>query len=436
MRNFADSLHIISPKRRHLSRAGWDGFFPYYAGYPEEFATTILHSAKLPAEAVVLDPWNGSGTTTYSAARMNLAAIGIDVNPAMVIVARARLLPHSEADTLRPLGSRVVREAGHTPGAIEGDPLLVWFSDRTASYLRAIEASIRGHLLGALTLTPKGARLDQMSGLAATNYVALFSIARDLTKRFRSSNPTWLRRPAASEERVDIQEDEIAIRFLSKLDSMQDALHNNKVSTLQTSGTEIRLGDVTSSILSDNRVDFVLTSPPYCTRIDYTAATRIELALLRPLTGIARRDLRQKMIGSTLIPTNKIVESTDWGKACLAFLDKVKSHRSHASSGYYYKTHIDYFSKMFLALKRVSKCLRPGGNAVLVVQDSYYKDVHNDLAVIVSEMGHAAGLLLRRRNDFFSTRSIARINSKSRAYSKPEGAVESVLCFEKVESHD
>ena len=34
--------------------------------------------------------------------------------------------------------------------------------------------------------------------------------------------------------------------------------------------------------IAADSVDFVLTSPPYCTRIDSTAATRIELAVLAP----------------------------------------------------------------------------------------------------------------------------------------------------------
>ena len=41
-----------------------------------------------------------------------------------------------------------------------------------------------------------------------------------------------------------------------------------------------------------------------------------------------------------------------------------------------------------------------GGRAVLVVQDSYYKDVHNDLPTITAEMAQSVGLKLQRREDF------------------------------------
>lgn len=99
----AKRLRIVSPKRNKRLQTGWEGFFPYYAGYPELFARELLQSAKLSRGAVVLDPWNGSGTTTYTATSLGLNAIGIDLNPVMIIVARAHLLPPSESDHLRPL---------------------------------------------------------------------------------------------------------------------------------------------------------------------------------------------------------------------------------------------------------------------------------------------------------------------------------------------
>src|SRR3989338_5969494 len=98
-------LQILSPKRNKRLQTGWEGFFPYYAGYPELFARELLMSANLPRHAGVLDPWNGSGTTTFTASALGLSSIGIDLNPVMIVVARARLLPPSEADHLRPLAA-------------------------------------------------------------------------------------------------------------------------------------------------------------------------------------------------------------------------------------------------------------------------------------------------------------------------------------------
>ncbi|MCY4592044.1 MAG: hypothetical protein OXE86_16115 [Alphaproteobacteria bacterium] len=88
---------------------GWHNFFPYYAGYPEHFARSVLAGAGLLKNALVLDPWNGSGTTTFSASQIGLASQGINLNPIMLIVPRARLLPRTEADSLEPLAREVVK---------------------------------------------------------------------------------------------------------------------------------------------------------------------------------------------------------------------------------------------------------------------------------------------------------------------------------------
>jgi hypothetical protein len=170
-----DKLIVSSPKRAAHIYSGWDGFFPYYAGYPEQFARTLIESARLPGEAIILDPWNGSGTTTYAASQLGYSCHGIDLNPVMGIVARARLLPPSEADSIQPLVRDLIKGVRSDTRLEADDPLLSWFRTPCVAVIRGVERRFREHLIGDRTLTPEGVKLDQMSGLAATFYVALFS---------------------------------------------------------------------------------------------------------------------------------------------------------------------------------------------------------------------------------------------------------------------
>lgn len=426
----ASNLKISSPKRARISTGVWEGFFPYYAGFPVSFAKDLLVSADLPPNAVVLDPWNGSGTTSFAATALGNAAIGVDLNPVMVIVARARLLATSEADTLVPLGQKVVREARQLRRHSVSEPLELWFCQNTARALRRLELSIRSHLLGSLSITPKGARLDRLSGLAAVNYVALFSVARDLTAPFRASNPTWLKAPKVDSERLSIEREQIESMFISKLESMASSMSANVSSSNTIGAAEIRLGDSGDAVVSPNRADFVLTSPPYCTRLDYTAATRIELAFLQPLISGGVEQLRRKMTGSPLAPIDKPTIDSRWGTTCVNFLNDVHSHSSRASSGYYFKTHADYFDKMHKSLLRMATSLKSGGKCAMVVQDSFYKEIHNPLPTILTEMAVGAGLLFERREDF-KVRTLASINQASKAYRESVSAIESVIILSK-----
>jgi hypothetical protein len=434
-----EGLQILSPKRNRRLLQGWEGFFPYYAGYSEAFARNILENVELRPDAVVLDPWNGSGTTTFTAAQLGYRAIGLDLNPVMVIVSRARTLPFSEIDALEPLAKAIIDRATSSDNSRarssppdSPEPLLSWFDRDTCAVVRSMERSIREQLVGSLTLSETGPNLKKFSSIAAAFYVALFAVCRELTASFQSSNPTWLKKAKADELHVSASRSDIENRFLSHIGAMAAVLSSqDEVRHQDQSPIEIRVADSTSPNLRRRSVDLVLTSPPYCTRIDYTAATRVELAVISPMLMSDQVELGRRMIGSTRVPKNAIEVDKSWGPTCRKFLHSVKTHPSKASGGYYFQTHLDYFDKMSKSINAISRTLKKKASAVFVVQDSYYKDVHNDLPTILTEIAVRSGLTFKRREDFYLRRSMSGINRNSKTYDRKPGAVESVLCFQK-----
>src|SRR5687768_10602167 len=94
---------IPSPKRDRSSMTGRAGWYPYYAGFSADFAQAVLDSFADRRHSTVLDPWNGSGTTTAVTAGKGFEGFGFDLNPVMLIVARARLLNKRERSSLMPL---------------------------------------------------------------------------------------------------------------------------------------------------------------------------------------------------------------------------------------------------------------------------------------------------------------------------------------------
>lgn len=427
------NLKIVSPKRNRSIQTGWEAFFPYYAGYPELFVDAILQSAGLAQDSVILDPWNGSGTTTSTAAKLGYKSIGYDINPVMVVIARARLLPLSEADALEPILNQILDGTEHTKRAYPNDPLSNWFYAETVGHIRDIERSIRLRLVGSLTIGLNGVNLGYLSSIAAAFYVALFAVCRELAVSFRSTNPTWIRVSKNNADKVQIKRAKIHQQFRHQILSMTKELAksgNGFANGLLT--TDIRTADSRECCVDKGTVDLVITSPPYCTRIDYTAATRVELAVLNSLFSTDCLELSREMIGSTRVPLNDIEVEEEWGETCRLFLENVKSHPSKASNGYYLKTHLDYFEKMAASMRAIREALTDTGQAIMVVQDSFYKEVHNDLPSILSEMALSANLSLKRREKFSVRRSMSGINPKSKNYNRRSGATESVLCFEAV----
>ncbi len=135
------------------------------------------------------------------------------------------------------------------------------------------------------------------------------------------------------------------------------------------------------------------------------------------------------MIGTSTIRDVLPEEDSRWGPTCHDFLNQVSNHFSRASQSYYLKTHLQYFHDIFLSLSELGRVLHPSGDCVLVVQDSYYKDIHNDLASIITEMASSIQWEAIGRQDFPVRLNIARVNRLSRHYRPSREAVESVLWF-------
>jgi hypothetical protein len=82
-------------------------------------------------------------------------------------------------------------------------------------------------------------------------------------------------------------------------------------------------------------------------------------------------------------------------------------------------------------MSEIARCIRPGGKAVIVVQDSHFKGIRADLAAIFTEIASLNELAMSRQVDFPMSRTIAHINTKSRLYRASNHSIESVICYTK-----
>lgn len=433
-RNTFSNLVIVNPKRYISSlKSSEERMFPYYAGYSTEFTEQLLSTLSLGSDAVILDPWNGGGTTTQAASQMGLTSVGLDLNPVMVIAAKAALLPQHEVCSLIPLAQSLVEQAvARDDHGIAADPLYEWLLPESARFMRQLDSEVNRTLVSRERYMPLTTEktLNHISSLGAFFYVALFRAVRRLLKSFIPTNPTWIKRPRSCQRKRPSQHvvHEIFIDEVRLL-----TLHLNRPTNYSVGeiGTAIiGLGNAEALSLPNASIDAIITSPPYCTRIDYAVATAVELSILR-INDALFNQLRRSLMGTSTV--NAMVGSINqqWGLTCIRFLDAVHNHPSKASQGYYYKNHYQYFQSLQSSIAEITRVLKPQGSCVLVVQDSYYKDVHNDVPNITIEMAKLAGMTLRRREDFTSNRSMVSMNQRAKKYLSSRQNVESVLCFQR-----
>jgi DNA modification methylase len=420
---------LRTPKQQGIGRT--PRWYPYYAGYSAAFVEDALDGLDLAAEALVLDPWNGAGTTTTASVRKGFRATGCDVNPVLVLVARGRLLGSNTQPSLTAIADEVVEQAVSGDDLVVGqedEPLRQWFDVETAGYLRSLEITTQRLLVDHHASRPlaQWAAIEEVSDIASALYVALFEVVRRMVAPFRGTNPTWTRVPSTEAERLTVSKEDIGVLYVEAVARLLEVLRTDLIAE-PGQLPAFRLASSTKLPLDDDQVDAVIASPPYCTRIDYVRATLPELALVG-LTGEGLRSLQESMIGTTAMTKSVALDdAVEWPDSVGSFLNAVQSHESKASRTYYYKYFQQYFGGMRQSLEELRRVVRPEGRCMLVVQDSFYKDVHNDLPQHIIELAEQAGWRNAGRHDYQVRHQLAAINPGARAYRSTFRAQETAI---------
>ena len=180
---------------------------------------------------------------------------------------------------------------------------------------------------------------------------------------------------------------------------------------------DLRVGsclDVLPTLPSDS-VDFVLTSPPYCNRYDYTRTYALELVFLgcdQPRI----RDLRQQMLSCTVENNEKVslIRNAYEGRGRLKAWEIVDdAFRSQAAlqevlqvledyrvldklnNPNIVKMVRNYFYEMAFVVYEMARVMQPGGKAVIVNDNVRYAGEEVPADLILSSLAEQFGLTIR-----------------------------------------
>jgi hypothetical protein len=179
-------MSIVNPRIKNPNT-----LYSYYAGYSADFVKSVIKKLNIHEDALILDPWNGSGTTTTVAFREGISAIGFDINPATIAVAKSRILYGVEFEYIKDKCEQILEGARLiTNSSVSNeDMLLSWFSHESAQIIRSIEKSIAN-----LFEIENGLHLEYLSirngSIASFFYVALYCTVNHYLHNCKSKNPT------------------------------------------------------------------------------------------------------------------------------------------------------------------------------------------------------------------------------------------------------
>jgi SAM-dependent methyltransferase len=222
---------------------------PYYTMFPLDFP---LGQLKLyPDARRVLDPFCGRGTTLYAARLTGRQAVGIDINPVAVAIARAKTVQASPAPVMR-LARRILRDMGEVD-IPEGEFWEWGFHPHTLRELAALREGLR---MCAETPTVQMLRALLLGVLHGPRNKGVPSYLSNQMPRTYASKPAYAVRYWRDHGLSPVRVDTVEVLKRRAERVLKDC-------PPRTPGWVV-LGDAAHSIKAlRQRFDLVITSPPY-----------------------------------------------------------------------------------------------------------------------------------------------------------------------------
>lgn len=358
---------------------------PFPARMPMAVAEIAIKRLSLPGQ-VILDPMVGSGTTTHAATVAGRVALGVDMDPLAVILARTfSSLPR--ASVLHDLGGDVLfcakarserLKLGARRAGMEKEDrafLDYWFPKAVQQKLFCLIDAIEE----VVPIVHRGAFFTIFSSLIIARSSGV-SYALDLSRTRPHKDPDKILR-----DPFDLW----AQRIL-------DFARYSVRAPQTTFDPDIRQGDARNlDHVASSTVDLVLSSPPYGTAIDYIRASKFSLVFLNcPLSAL--REIRGISIGS---------ERGLWASTEVAEVEALLPRRDTRRAAVLRR----YLRDLYLMMRESARVLRPGGIAAYAVGPSITSTTRYDAADVMATLGEAAGLRFvgaSRRNLSDSNRSL------------------------------
>lgn len=336
----------------------------------------------VPRGSFVLDPMAGSGTVLRQATELDHQALGFDIDPLAVLMAKVWTRPVDGAEVDR-LYEQVMAEAKRSDAAeplrwIDDDPetaafIEYWFAEPQRSDLRRLAGALAK--LGAKRIAAARQAAADVLRLALSRVIITkdqgVSLARD-----------------TSHSRPHKVADASSVSVFPAFDRSVRQLLQLLGSAPPKGGCEVRLGDARMLRSVGNRtIDAILTSPPYLNAIDYMRGHRLSLVWLGyRLSDL--RTIRAESIGAE--------RGADEPWAAGLFDDMLEAMGPVEKLSERHRAMVArYCEDVYRLMSETARVLKPDGKAILIVGNSCLRGRFIRNSEGVTRAGRMVGLRLR-----------------------------------------
>lgn len=328
---------------------------PFPARMAPELALDAL--AALPKRSTVLDPMAGSGTVIRQAVELGHRAVGFDADPLAVLMTKVWTTGTSSVD-VRNEYARLVEDAERVD--LRSDRL-PWVVDdqETSEFMKYWFGADQRKTLQRIAFVLHRRRNSRLGvrRQAAIEFLTI-ALSRIIITKDQGAS---LARDASHSRPHKVAEDS-SYDVLLGLGRSVELLLNRMPETM--AGTaRVEVGDARKIPLRKASVDAVLTSPPYLNAIDYMRGHRLSLVWF----GYQLKYLRE--IRGTSIGAERAKTSADTHVHLVG-----RSMSSGEDLPRRFQSMIQRYAYDLLSMSsEISRVLKPGGSATLVVGNSCLK---------------------------------------------------------------
>jgi len=373
----------------HPDRAFHD-WYRFVLSFPPHLVRAYLEKMGAHANAVILDPFCGTGTTLVEAKKLGMSSIGIEANPVAHFASRVKVdwsvVPEALWETALKTANSALLE--FQSEGLNDD--FLFNSDQAAAFAATHDLKtlsddeqmlVLHHSISPLPLHKVLTLRDHIVRTGDARFSAHLLLALATMTIKSASNLHFGPEVGVKGSKADVS---VISAWLALVRAMVDDLVEYQSGASISSTVHHTDARMINSALTDTSVDVVFTSPPYPNEKDYTRTTRLEMVLLgfihdrASLQAIKKGLLRSNTRGVYKEDRDDLLTVTY--PRIQALVDAIEQRRLDLgkTSGFerlYGRVTKLYFGGMVRHLTSLKTGLRPGAKLGYVVGDqaSYFR---------------------------------------------------------------
>ena len=346
-------------------------WFKYKEGFSRQLIYNILNEWNREKNDIVFDPFAGCGTTLLACKEFGYKAVGLDILPIAIFVAKVKLQDWTDLDGLGKAVNFLMKESFRNPKTSFPDISII---------NKAFPKNIQEEILFYKELI-----LQFENPIQDFLMLGLISILEKIS--YTSKDGQFLR---IVERNIPSVRDTLK----KQLKSMINDLYWQQQSLFKKGKAKVKIlkGDAREPSLPERywgKIGVVITSPPYLNRYDYSRTYALELCTLFVDDSKDLRDIRHSLLRS------HIESKIHIGKELkIPTLDEILQNLNEKNLN---NDRIPimikgYFEDMNLVIKQLNTYLKPGGIVALVVANARFEGEIVPTDLILSELAELNGL--------------------------------------------